>query len=702
MTDLTVARFVRVQDQLGGEAPRWRINPRTKHLETRAPLTWTGTRTYTINGAPVRVLRRWEQIGSSGHKETLRRLGATRGHPSGDRDLDPTNTRDLVVGWTGDKIDDELFDGYWAPVSSCSVFDPECIALMTREQDPLTQTSLGYNALWWTPNPSEIVSEGPNGPVGQWMGPNGPEFYDCEHIVDPACEIVLRLQRDVGFDPRRLGANHFAIAIEQGRGGDRSELLRVVDSLDIPLGRNPVSVPFSLPNRPAPAPAMMTQDLPLSVAPARDASWTVGTDRDLPIVDGPAWDGDAAAASVFAWAGFDGDEPDPDPAKARRAFLAYDSSEPNLKGSYKLPIARYEGGRLEVLASGLQAAASYLPQTDIPADVVERARGVLDGYFAKLNEKRGRDAARPHTLTCRDAVAVHLPEGPRTMTTTPNTIVEQIPLGVGRDNAEKLRKRGITVPATFALRVADMDADKVRSAVEEMQAQIANLLVMLGEAEEKAEDMSEQGAENEKLGGEIAALKAKLAEMEDAYGKMAKMVDGDMKAEDMKAEKTEDVKQTLDTLVTEVDKLRKERDSLRVEVEPLRAEAFARARDVAEKIGVDKDKLGKAETLADVKRLAVVHKLGNARFGKANDDAISGAFVGIELAVAEQPAATQTNDAAQNSAQLPGATPAQVPAPASNFDMPAPTLPTRDSANSNPGAAPTATATLKNNLAALG
>lgn len=281
------------------------------------------------------------------------------------------------------------------------------------------------------------------------------------------------------------------------------------------------------------------------------------------------------------------------------------------------------------------------------------------------------------------------------MTTTPtNTIVEQIPLGVGRDNADKLRKRGIAVPPAFALRVTDMDADKVRSAVEEMQTQIANLLVMLGEAEEKAEDMGEQGAENEKLGAEIAALKAKLMEMEDAYDKMGKAAD--MKPEtmkDVKSDKVEDVKPTLDALVTEVDKLRKERDSLRVEVEPLRADAFARARDVAEKVGVDKAALGKAETLADVKRLAVVHKLGDARFGKANDDAVSGAFVGIELSVVEQPqqqqAATSTSGSTETST--------------STFNMPAPALPTRDSANSNPSpAAPTAASQIKNNLAALG
>ncbi|MBC8248526.1 MAG: hypothetical protein H8E90_02505, partial [Anaerolineales bacterium] len=41
------------------------------------------------------------------------------------------------------------------------------------------------------------------------------------------------------------------------------------------------------------------------------ANWKVGADRDLPIVERDSWDGAAVKARIFAWAGFDGDDPQP-------------------------------------------------------------------------------------------------------------------------------------------------------------------------------------------------------------------------------------------------------------------------------------------------------------------------------------------------------------------------------------------------------
>ena len=56
---------------------------------------------------------------------------------------------------------------------------------------------------------------------------------------------------------------------------------------------------------------------------AKAADWKVGAAKDLPIEDSDAWDGAAAEASIFEWAGGD----DFDSAKAKRGFLAYDSCE---------------------------------------------------------------------------------------------------------------------------------------------------------------------------------------------------------------------------------------------------------------------------------------------------------------------------------------------------------------------------------------
>lgn len=109
------------------------------------------------------------------------------------------------------------------------------------------------------------------------------------------------------------------------------------------------------------------------------ADWKVGAARDLPITEDDSWDGQAAKDSVFAWAGW----PDnPDPGKAKQAFLAFDASIDTEKGAYKLPFARYDG-ELKASSSGLAAAASRLPQTDLPQDVADAARAVLDAYQAK-------------------------------------------------------------------------------------------------------------------------------------------------------------------------------------------------------------------------------------------------------------------------------------------------------------------------------
>ena len=135
-------------------------------------------------------------------------------------------------------------------------------------------------------------------------------------------------------------------------------------------------------------------------------AWTVGAARDLEIVEADTWDGDGAAARVFAWAGFDGDNPDP--ARARRAFLVYDDEAPELRGSYKLGFADVIDGELYAVDAGLRAAASRLPQTDASAEALNRARQVLDAYFARMNETANASKARdiPPTITSEDLLRV--------------------------------------------------------------------------------------------------------------------------------------------------------------------------------------------------------------------------------------------------------------------------------------------------------
>jgi HK97 family phage prohead protease len=123
-----------------------------------------------------------------------------------------------------------------------------------------------------------------------------------------------------------------------------------------------------------------------------DENWKVGASLTLPIGDDQAWDGAAAQASIFEHVEFDGDKPNS--ALARKGFLAYDADKPGEKDAYRLPFAKVIGGRLTVLPSGLRAAAARLAQADLPADVAEKARAVIDHYEARMKKTPPKAAIR--------------------------------------------------------------------------------------------------------------------------------------------------------------------------------------------------------------------------------------------------------------------------------------------------------------------
>jgi len=129
-----------------------------------------------------------------------------------------------------------------------------------------------------------------------------------------------------------------------------------------------------------------------------DSEWKVGASRNLTIDEDSSWDGPDAEASIFAHCGFDGDKPDTN--FARKGFLVYDASAPALKGSYKLPFAKVKDGRLVALKSGIRAAASRPPQTDIPDAAAKKARAVIDHYEAKFSDDgKGASAMKIKSAT---------------------------------------------------------------------------------------------------------------------------------------------------------------------------------------------------------------------------------------------------------------------------------------------------------------
>jgi HK97 family phage prohead protease len=115
------------------------------------------------------------------------------------------------------------------------------------------------------------------------------------------------------------------------------------------------------------------------------ADWSVGADRGLSVDEDASWDGAEAAGRVFTWAGW---PDDPNPSKARRAFLVHDRDADDQKGAYKLPFADYADGRLIAIKAGINNAAGRLSQTSIPSEVKDRARAVIDHYQAKWQESK--------------------------------------------------------------------------------------------------------------------------------------------------------------------------------------------------------------------------------------------------------------------------------------------------------------------------
>lgn len=617
--------LVRVQDRLTlarDAAPVWRINPRTGTLDARAGLSWTGIRPYRTASGVVRVLRRPEQVNSPGHTKTLHRLPQPEGHPAGDVNIGPTNIADLNCGWTGDDVTIETLGGYARPVGNMSVFRVSTIANMVDDATwaeycecfpdvvgtvqhtvgnrPRTGTSLGYNALWYGPHvDSEIVNERDDGAlVGAWQGPNGPEEYDIEHIIDPDCEIVQRLKTENGFRPEMLGANHNAIGLQAlgGRGAEQAELMRIVDSRSLPISADQSRV-------------LTRVALQVNRVLTRDADWTVGADRDLPIVSGE-WDGDKASRSVFDWAGW----PDaPKPEQARRAFLIYDASAPDLIGSYKLPIAEYRDGKLVVIDSGLRAAASYLPQTDAPEDVLKRARDVLDVYFARMESARDSSTA-PAKVRIMNKKAIEF--------------------GIGRDNARVLTKLGLPAIPDLSITLDEIDADKLHAKLMEMQGVFADLMQMVGEAKSDAEGMKVKMEDMMSVAEATAAIdkvKAQLAEAEQALA--------DAKAAEEKA-------------VADACAAKKMVDDLNAELAPLRDAEFKQLCADAIAAGYEANAVNDCKDAAALRRHVVLThpKLGEVKYGKASDDVISAAFDGVwasrpAAVLVPDPKAKQTSDA---------------------------------------------------------
>lgn len=208
-------------------------------------LTYTGVRPYLIQGQEVLVLRRFEQVNSASHRRTLRMLTVTDGHPKveingvvypvwldveGQGEIDELGCVHLPdagfrVGHTGDSIEVTDINGYLMPTSYVSIKSPGCAASIMGGK---TQTSLGYFSLRLPPPPEEIQDG-----YGIWNGPNGPQRYQLEQILDLedprlqssylVSEGIAKSIEEAEAIRKRIGANHLGANLI-GRGGPDVEI----------------------------------------------------------------------------------------------------------------------------------------------------------------------------------------------------------------------------------------------------------------------------------------------------------------------------------------------------------------------------------------------------------------------------------------------------------------------------------------------
>ena len=114
---------------------------------------------------------------------------------------------------------------------------------------------------------------------------------------------------------------------------------------------------------------------------------TVTAFQDLPLADRDrAWDGAAAEKRVRDWAGAE-EEPND---RYRDAHVWYDGDQRSNFTAYKLLYADVVDGRLRAVPRGVMAAAAVMQGSrggvDLPADEIDRVKGHLARYYAKMGD----------------------------------------------------------------------------------------------------------------------------------------------------------------------------------------------------------------------------------------------------------------------------------------------------------------------------
>lgn len=117
----------------------------------------------------------------------------------------------------------------------------------------------------------------------------------------------------------------------------------------------------------------------------------------LPLADkSRSWDGSGARSRLWSWAGGDF-------RKYRKGFLWWDSSAPEAKGSYKLPVADIIDGKLTLVPRAVNAVAAVIEGArggvDIPDADIGRIRALVNRMQGRFDSESGEDEPMAAAVT---------------------------------------------------------------------------------------------------------------------------------------------------------------------------------------------------------------------------------------------------------------------------------------------------------------
>jgi signal peptide peptidase SppA len=288
-------------------------------------------------------------------------------------------------------------NSYGGMAAGCGELAAEMFAARSEKPSVAVVDSMAYSGAYWLASAADRIVATPSGGVGS-IGVVSMHVDMTEMLANEGIKITIiragerkvesnpferlspkakaAIQQDVDYHYGRFTdsvAQNRDMAVEEIRKTEAA-CFTPPDALDIGL-IDAIDTPMS-------AAGNFVSDIAGVSSMAKSAaSWKCGASRDLSVKESGSWDGPAAAERMLDAAGFNGDNPDS--AKARRGFLAYDAGNPKEKGSYKLPFADLVDGTLTAVRSGLNAAAQRLSGTDIPADTKREAQAVIDHYKPK-------------------------------------------------------------------------------------------------------------------------------------------------------------------------------------------------------------------------------------------------------------------------------------------------------------------------------